>query len=78
MRIKEVNYKIKCEMPNCKQLASIKIEKSGFLKFSGLYLCKDCLNELYQELAKRIVPKSPDNMLNKKSLSKGKINETRK
>ena len=78
MNIKNVNYKVKCEMPNCKQIANVKIEKAGFLKFSGLYLCKDCLNELYQTLAKRIVPKSPENMLNKKSLSKGKTNENRK
>ena len=40
-------------------------KKSGFFKNSGLHLCKDCMNELYEELGKRLIPKSIDNMLNK-------------
>ena len=41
---------------------------------AGMYLCKDCMNNLYSELAKRIVPKSPDNMLNKRKVKKGESN----
>lgn len=74
MIIADVKFKVRCEMPNCKQMADIKIEKSGFVRSAGLYLCKDCMNELYVELAKRIVPKSPDNMLNKKKIKKGEVN----
>ena len=66
MTIKELTRKIKCDMPNCKKMATIKIEKEGFFKGMGIFLCKDCMEEIYNELAKRITPKSPSNMLNKK------------
>ena len=66
MNIAEVNYKIKCDMPNCKDFAHVKIEKTGFLKSAGFYLCKSCMNEMYNQLGGYIVPKSPNNMLNKK------------
>lgn len=53
-------------MPNCKNFACIKIEKEGFFKNTGMFLCKECMEELYKQLALKIVPKSPSNMLNKK------------
>ena len=75
MIIQDIGYKISCDMPNCKNESYIKIQKSGFFK-SGLYLCKDCMNDLYSELGTRLVPKSIDNMLNKKIVTKRtKINE---
>jgi len=76
MNIQNINYKVLCDMPNCKNEAQIKIEKSGFFKSAGMYLCKDCMFELYSELGSRIVPKSIDNMLNKKIVTKRtKVNE---
>lgn len=66
MNIKDVNRKIRCDMPNCKKLANVKIEKEGFFRGVGLSLCNDCMNEMYGCLAGKIVPKSPDNMLNKR------------
>lgn len=69
MRIENINRRIRCEMPNCRNLASAKIKKDGFIKSIGLYICEDCMKELYGELAKRIVPKSPVNVFNKKSKS---------
>lgn len=70
MKIIDLKVKAKCEMPNCTHIADVKIEKSGFFKSVGLRLCKDCMNELYAELATRIVPKSPNNMLNKRVKTK--------
>jgi len=74
MNIVDVKFKVRCEMPNCKQMADIKIEKSGFVRSAGLYLCKECTSKLYTELAKKFVPKSPDNMLNKRKIKKGEPN----
>lgn len=73
MIIKEANRKVRCDMPNCKNLAEMKLEKNGFFKAVGLFVCKDCMKEMYECLATKIVPKSPENMLNKKiKLSKEK------
>ena len=67
MNIKDINIKVKCDMPNCKNNAVIKIEKEGFFRSSGVFICKDCMNDIYKVIGKRVTPKSPDNMLNKKS-----------
>ena len=56
-----------------KNIADTKIEKEGFFRAAGLHICKSCMKELYECLATKIVPKSPENMLNKKvKLSKEK------
>lgn len=70
MIVQDVNYRVSCDMPNCRKEAFIKIEKNGFFKSAGVFLCKDCMNELYENLAQRIVPKSLDHMLNKKVVTK--------
>lgn len=75
MKIVDVCVKVRCDMPNCKNPATIRVEKVGFLRSAGLYLCDECCKEMYEQLAKRIVPKSPDNMLNKKIKTKGVTNE---
>lgn len=76
MIIKDTNRKLRCDMPNCKNIADVIIEKSGFFRAVGLYICKDCMKEMYECLASRIVPKSPENMLNKRiKLSKEKGSE---
>jgi len=66
MNIKDVTIKVRCDMPNCKNMATVKVEKEGFFRNVGLFLCKECMEDLYKNLAQRLTPKSPSNMLNKK------------
>lgn len=78
MKLIDTNVKIRCDVPNCKNFASYKLTKTGFLKNAGLFLCKDCIKEIYETLGMHIVPKSPSNMLNKKistKKDKGELNE---
>ena len=78
MKLVDVSVKIRCDMPNCKNMAKYKLVKPGFFKSAGLFLCKDCLLEAYQAIGESIVPKSPSNMLNKKISNKkpvGEVNE---
>lgn len=70
MKLLETEIKIRCDMPNCKELAKYKLNKPGFVKNAGLFLCKDCVKEMYMALSEHIVPKSPSNMLNKRIVSK--------
>ncbi len=66
MKIEEIKNRIRCEMPNCKGLADYKIHKDGFIKSAGMFICKECANDIYLEMAKRVVPKSPVSVFNKK------------
>lgn len=70
MEIVDINIRVRCDMPNCKEVAKYKVVKPGFLKNAGLMLCKNCMMELYKTLGEHIVPKSPSNMLNRKITNK--------
>lgn len=66
MNIRDITSKVRCDMPNCKNMACVKVEKRGFFKGAGVFLCKECMEELHKELSLKVIPKSPSNMLNKK------------
>lgn len=70
MKLDNCNIKIRCEMPNCKELANFKLGKTGFVKNAGLFLCKQCVKEIYSAIGECVIPKSPSNMLNKKITTK--------
>lgn len=78
MKLIECDVKIRCDMPNCRNMAKYKLNKAGFVKNAGLFFCKECVKEMYDTLSQHIIPKSPSNVLNKKvvnSKSKGELNE---
>lgn len=66
MKLEEVTYKVKCDMPGCKNVSSYMIVGKHFILSQNMYLCKDCLQQLYSTIGKLIVPKSPKNVLNNK------------
>ena len=75
MNLVDVSVKIRCDMPNCRNMSKCKLVKPGFLKGAGLFLCKDCLLDAYKAIGESIVPKSPNNMLNKRISNKKPIGE---
>lgn len=66
MQVQRLNVKTKCEMPLCKKDAAYQFFVEGGDKRNSLNLCEDCVRELYGQIGKLIVPKSPKNVLNKK------------
>ena len=75
MKIVNIEKRIRCEMPNCKNMAEIRVEKEGFFGSSGFCICNECMKDMYLCFSKIIVPKSPNNMLNKKVKSKENLSE---
>lgn len=65
MKLKEVNYKIKCDMAGCKSLAKYAIRTGGIFVYD-LNMCDECMHEIYRCIGEVIVPKSPTNILNTK------------
>lgn len=72
MEIKTTNYKIKCDIAGCKNLAKYSIQNRGFIMDNSIYLCQDCADNLYKKLGQVLVPKSPINMLNNNGEKKKK------
>lgn len=64
MELKNLLYKVKCDVPGCNEFATYSIEKNG-VSFQSLKFCNTCLNELHGCYSKKVTPKSPKNMLNK-------------
>jgi hypothetical protein len=62
-------YKVVCDIGSCKNIAPQAVNAKGFLRNAKFNICDECLKNLYEEIAKIIVPKSPKNMV-LKSLSK--------
>ena len=50
MNTKEISVKVRCDMPNCRKSAHIKFEKEGFFRSAGLYLCEECMRDIYAQI----------------------------
>lgn len=65
MTVEEVNYAVKCVMPGCKHMGKFLVKNEEIQVPSKICLCEDCGKDLYKLLGKKLVPKSPKNILNK-------------
>lgn len=70
MKLKEINYKIKCDMGGCKNLAKYGIQTGGIFVYD-MNICDECTKSLYSVLGSILVPKSPVNMLNTTKTKRG-------
>ena len=57
MQIYECKHKVKCDFAGCKNVAEYSVVRSGIIRHD-LCFCKECLQELYNCIGARIVPKA--------------------
>ena len=78
MKLINLSVKARCDMHLCRNLAEYRLDTGGglprFMGGGGLYLCRDCMRDLYETIGKEIVPKSPDNLI-KKAVKRREENE---
>ena len=82
MELMKLSVSARCDMHLCPRLATYRIQtgRGGIARLTGgagLYLCPECLRELYETIGKELVPKSPDNLI-KKAIKRREENEKRK
>lgn len=70
MKLKEINYKIKCDIGGCKNLSKYAILTGGIFVYD-MNICSECTEALYKCLGEVLVPKSPTNILNNKKQKRG-------
>lgn len=58
MIVEKTKQKIKCDASGCNNVADYCIINKKFIFDGNVYLCDDCLRELYTEIGKFIVPKN--------------------
>ena len=66
MKLNKINYKIKCDMSGCKNLAQYAIQTGGIFVYD-LNICEVCMQSLYKCIGEVLVPKSPVNIMNTKA-----------
>ena len=81
MELIKLNVKSRCDMHLCRNAAEYRISVgkgvlSHFFGNNGIYLCRDCLIKLYEEIGRTVIPKSPDNLI-KKAVKRRESNETK-
>jgi len=81
MQLIKLDVNARCDMYLCRNSAKYRVVTGGSGGVfpwqrggSGLYLCPDCLQKLYEAIGKVLVPKSPDNMI-KKAVKRREENE---
>ena len=67
MEIKTVLTKEKCDSVGCKEDAKYSVQIKKSLLGGNLCLCENCMRELYASVGKILIPKSPENIIKKKT-----------
>ena len=58
MLVEKTKTKVKCDASGCENKSEYSIVNKRFVFDGSVYLCERCLNELYGEIGKYIVPKN--------------------
>ena len=73
MKLEKIDAKVKCDASGCNNLSEYRIVNKKLVFFGSFYLCKNCLNELYNIVGSVVVPKSPQPIFKKKGVKNENI-----
>lgn len=65
MKLERLNYNVRCDIGICNNAASFTLVTGGTIIKRRLNMCDKCMKELYEEIGRVIIPKSPNNILSK-------------
>ncbi len=58
MIVERVKVRVKCDASGCNERSDYVIVNKRFVFDGNVYLCANCMNELYGEIGKYIIPKN--------------------
>lgn len=58
MIVEKAKTKVKCDASGCNNACDYVIVNKKFVFDGSIYLCKDCMRELYGEIGKFFIPKN--------------------
>lgn len=58
MLVEKAKHKIKCDASGCNNSCNYVIVNKKFIFDGNVYLCENCINLLYGEIGKYVVPKN--------------------
>ena len=58
MLVEKSKNKIKCDASGCENTCDYQIVNKKFVFDGSVYLCEKCLNDLYGEIGRYVIPKN--------------------
>ena len=71
MEVSKIKSRVRCDIGLCKNNAVYVIGGKGVMPNRKLYICEECMKQLYEQFSAVMVPKSPENLI-KKAMTKTK------
>lgn len=71
MEISKIKSRVRCDIGLCKKDAVYVIGGQSVMSNRKVYICEDCMKEIYEQFSSIITPKSPENLI-KKAMKKAK------
>lgn len=65
MLVEKNKAKVKCDASGCNNISNYTIVNKKFVFDGNVYLCENCLNELYGEIGRYMIPKNVKPMYKK-------------
>jgi len=63
MELIKARYQIRCEMGGCRNMSQYTVKTARVGIRAHLHACAECLNKLYELMAKEFVPKPIENVI---------------
>lgn len=58
MMVERAKTKVKCDASGCQNICTYTIVNKRFVFDGSVYLCEDCMKELYGEIGRYFIPKN--------------------
>lgn len=71
MKIIKNDKNVKCAMSGCRRRAEYAVAADKALAGNYIYVCNECMRDMYCEIGKIIVPKSPRSPFGKDAEKRG-------
>ncbi len=71
MKLEKVTNKVRCDFGLCRKDAAFVATDDGVMPRRRIYLCADCVNDIYKLIGGEIVPKSPINVISRAEKRRG-------
>lgn len=73
MKLEKVSNKVRCDFGLCRNEATRVLTDDGVMPRRRIYLCNNCVNDIYRVIGSELVPKSPINVISRAEKRRGEI-----
>ncbi len=73
MKLEKVGNKVRCDIGLCRNDATHVLTGEGVMPRRRVYMCSECMSNIYNVIGCEIVPKSPINVISRAEKRRGEV-----